>query len=565
MGSCVSTPAKRIYIERRPRRRRFRKRRGKISGAITDGTKKRNSDARVADIAVSGYVHMDFENGATTTCRRSEVSNSTFHLTQLQWHKSQVDGNACQEDAWFDSVSILESDSDDDFISIHGDGFPSMGNATGNLSSGQVLQYESSSCFFDGKCKYEEYHESYLKIDGGKMSKDELKEPNRFSLLCGQGHELSCFGKADEICNRRKKLLDHSYGSFKGLKEDRRSSEEKNLRSGLSRMVPSVSFNEKILTSNMAPHSQRKISAVFRLSFKRRSCDAEDKLEECSSKRFLYRPRAGYIIPGSKDEKANHGCWSEIPPSNFKLRGETYFKDKRKCPAPDYSPYTPIGVDLFICPRKINHIAQYIELPDVKANGKVPSLLVVNIQLPTYPAAMFLGDTDGEGMSLVLYFKVSDNFEGVISPQCQENIKKLVEDEMEKVKGFAKDSSVPFRERLKIMAGLVNPDDLNLSSTEKKLVNAYNEKPVLSRPQHNFYKGPNYFEIDLDIHRFSYISRKGLESFRDRLKNGILDLGLTIQAQKQEELPEQVLCCLRLNKIDLSDHGQIPTLKTEQN
>ncbi|XWS40919.1 hypothetical protein CRYUN_Cryun17cG0037500 [Craigia yunnanensis] len=561
MGSCVSTPAKRINTKRRPHRR-SRKCHGKVSGSITDGTKKRNSDARVTDIAVSKYVHMDFENVATTTCRRSEVSNSTFHLTQLQWHLSQIDANACQEDAWFDSVSILESDSDDDFISVHGDGFPLVGNAIGNISNGQVLQYESSSRFVDGKCKYEEYHESYLKIDGGKMSKDELKESNRFSLLSSQGHELSRFGKADEICNRRKKLLDHSYGSFKGLKEDRRNSEEKNLRSGLSRMVPSVSFNEKILTSSMAPQSQRKKTAVFRLSFKRRSCDAEDKLEECSSKRFLYHPRAGYIIPYSKDDKANRGCWFEIPPSTFKLRGETYFKDKRKCPAPDYSPYTPIGVDLFICPRRINHIAQHIELPNVKANGKVPPLLVVNIQLPTYPAAMFLGDTDGEGMSLVLYFKVSENFEGVISPQYQESIKKLVEDEMEKVKGFAKDSTVPFRERLKIMAGLVNPDDLNLSSTEKKLVNAYNEKPVLSRPQHNFYKGPNYFEIDLDIHRFSYISRKGLDSFRDRLKNGILDLGLTIQAQKQEEFPEQVLCCLRLNKIDFSDHGQIPTLMT---
>ncbi|KAH6761869.1 hypothetical protein C2S52_019302 [Perilla frutescens var. hirtella] len=538
MGACVSSP----HIATKPskgRGRRYygrsKKRHHKGGG---DGNRKRNGDsgARVTDFAVSEFVH------STTKCRRSSVSNSTFHLTQLQFHHSQIDVNGMYQEEWFDTLSLLESDSDDDFSSVHGD-YPPYGN-------GQMLQYE-----VDSKSNFKDLF----------SSKDGIKGPNGLMLIDAHRKELPGLVNSEDSGAVTTLKLDRAYLSFNRMKFDANDHDDKTseslLKSVLPALVPSLSFNDKMHSaSNSGLQSQRTSATIIRLSITKKSVEEETSDFCASATKYLYRPRAGLLIPCSPDGKPTPGTWTEIMPSTFKLRGETYFKDKKKSPAPDVSPFIPIGVDLFACPKKINHIAEHLELPTIKSDGRVPPLLIVNIQLPTYAPAMFLGEGDGQGLSLVLYFKLSETFETDVSPHFQEMIKRLIEDDKEVVKGYRKESNTPFRERLKIMVGVVNPDEIVSNNTERKLLNAYNEKPVLSRPQHSFYEGPNYFEVDLDIHHFSFIARKGLDAFRERLGNGILDLGLTIQAQKPEELPEQVLGCVRLNKISFGNNGRIPTI-----
>ncbi|CAN1852607.1 hypothetical protein LINPERHAP1_LOCUS40702 [Linum perenne] len=435
------------------------------------------------------------ENHQTTAVSLDHLPNrSSFNQISPSFQAAGI------EEAWFDTIAALDSDGDEDFQSVSDDILSQSGSESVRLSNATLTRDAGH----------------------GSLRPIQVKQPVFLD-------EIS----VDENDDKEEGLLDNC-GILPG-----------NCLPCLASTVPSVDKRRSLSSS---PPSARK-RAASKLSFKWKEGHANNPL--FSSKMTLQRPIAGSQVPFCPIDKKMLDCWSHIEPGSFKVRAPNYFRDKKKELAPNYAAYYPFGVDVFLSPRKVDHIAQFVELPVASTSGKLPSILVVNVQIPLYPAAIFQGETDGEGMSIVLYFKLNESYMKELPTNFQESIRRLIDDEVEKVRGFAVDTIVPFRERLKILGRVVNVEDLHLSGPERKLMQAYNEKPVLSRPQHQFYSGENYFEIDIDMHRFSYISRKGFEAFLDRLKICVLD------GNKAEELPEQVLCCIRLNGIDYMNYHQL--------
>lgn len=465
-----------------------------------------------------------------------------------------LDSNAraSVDDTWFDSAAILESDcSDDDFQSISDD--------VSSQNESEAASRSSISSLRDANHRNGDVNVTYPHHSGQLQKQEDYSAGNSAHNSVGDTSRSSVHRGEQES-----RLRSDGTANDKSVSVDETSSVEgsggrggdlldncgiipNNCLPCLASTVPTVEKRRSFSTS--PPHTKKK--AALKLSFKWKEGHSSSTL--LSSKMLIKRPVAGSQVPFCPADKKMPDSWSQIAASTFKVRGENYLRDKKKDLAPNHAAYNPFGVDVYLSQRKIDHIARFVGLPNVSSYGELPPILVVNCQIPLYPAALFQSETDGEGINFVLYFKLSESYSKELPYHCREGIKKLINDEVEKVKG----SSVPFRERLKILGRVVNVDDLQLSAAERKLMHAYNEKPVLSRPQHEFYLGENYLEIDLDMHRFGYISRKGFGAFLDRLKHCILDFGLTIQGNKPEELPEQILCCVRLNEIDYSNYQKL--------
>lgn len=165
-----------------------------------------------------------------------------------------------------------------------------------------MLQYGNASRVVDALRKLDDCRstpvtlavEEYLKREGKSekiSSKDDEKDDNSANIR-PLHHEFTADSVSKisntEVSTWKKGLLANSYGSLKDLKE-RHDTEEQSIvnkmQSHLSRLVSSLSFNDKIYhMSTLSPSQQTRKSTVIRLSYcKRASCEGEATTEFCKN------------------------------------------------------------------------------------------------------------------------------------------------------------------------------------------------------------------------------------------------------------------------------------------
>eukprot|EP00898_Chlorokybus_atmophyticus_P000934 jgi/Chlat1/1841/Chrsp14S08698 len=270
------------------------------------------------------------------------------------------------------------------------------------------------------------------------------------------------------------------------------------------------------------------------------------------------------LVPGSTLAGASITGHAVEVTEPFDVRGPKYFKDKKKQPS-EQPVYQLLAADALKSPSKLYHITQHFELaqpsPMVARNpAGLPPYLVVNVQLPDYSPPLWAGeDADGPSIQLVFFFALRAEFVAKPTDATLKLLQRFVQDHQEPhTRGLFGGGVDKFRERLKLLARIANPPEVEMSAAERKLVTSYNGKPVLTRPQHTFHQGDTYLEVDLDVHRFNYLARRGLETFKTRFEQMVLDIGFVLQGNAHDELPEQLLACVRLSKLG---HGQVRSLE----
>eukprot|EP01018_Ginkgo_biloba_P035641 Gb_15624 [translate_table: standard] len=162
MGGCVSVQKRKQRRDGKCQSSKCMKGWGRtvtpVPGAPNTNLKKEETNGFMyssSETAIHNLVHPSRVKSVTAQSH-PEVATINVHVTQLQRSHTGTDSYVgSKEEAYFDSLACLESDCDEDFLSVHGDFAPSAGNTWSHPSSVQGTPRPSVASLKDRISKHD--------------------------------------------------------------------------------------------------------------------------------------------------------------------------------------------------------------------------------------------------------------------------------------------------------------------------------------------------------------------------------------------------------------------------
>jgi len=262
--------------------------------------------------------------------------------------------------------------------------------------------------------------------------------------------------------------------------------------------------------------------------------------------------RARAAAPASSVDVQPHS-FSNSDASTFALRvGPNYKKAKRKAPSGP-ALYDLVSMDFIYADAALRNTADKFRIPTIPGitdastgHVHIPPMLIVNTWLPGEEPTMFGGSKNGaadsETYSIPLVFVLSkDTLEQLRDLDNASPGVKLLSEWCRRAENEA-----DFRGRFKCMGMIENIE----STGVPKFIQGYNGKPALVTKSGVFQRRENYIEMTINVNMWAFLAKKGLHTLIPTFPDFIFNIGFTIEARKDEEMPEVLLGGCRLVNLD---------------
>ncbi|XP_043714688.1 protein ENHANCED DISEASE RESISTANCE 2-like [Telopea speciosissima] len=229
--------------------------------------------------------------------------------------------------------------------------------------------------------------------------------------------------------------------------------------------------------------------------------------------------------------------WASPPSDLFNVRGKNYFTKRQKSFSSEDYLLKPAGVDWLRSPTKLDNVLS-------QSNNRVMNSLrraqsIRSSSLKTFLFAVNLQVPGREAYSAVFYFAAEEP----IPPGSL-------------LYRFIHGDDSFRNQRFKIVNRIVKGPWI-----VKKTVGNYSACLLGKALTCNYYRGDNYFEIDVDVGS-SAIATAILRLALRYVNSVTIDMGFLVEAQTEEELPETLIGAVRIAEMEMSSATFVESFPT---